>query len=159
MKLYKDRNFSFCAIILMNRGGIELKIKIISEKSNPLLKRKEIDFELNHSEEGQTSSRLELKEKLADVLKAKPDLVFVEKVETKTGTTIARGEANVYESAEQAKLVEREHIITRNSPPAEPVKEEPVKEEPVKEEPVKEETVEVEAEKEEVPEGKGEGEE
>ena len=154
MKLYKDRNFSFCAIILMNRGGIELKIKIISEKSNPLLKRKEIDFELNHSEEGQTSSRLKVKEKLADVLKAKPDLVFVEKVETKTGTTIARGEANVYESAEQAKLVEREHIIKRNSPPAEPVKEEPVKEEPVKEE-----TIEVEAEKEEVPEGKGEGEE
>ena len=158
MKLYKDRNFSFCAIILMNRGGIELKIKIISEKSNPLLKRKEINFELNHSEEGQTSSRLEVKEKLADELKAKPDLVFVEKVETKTGTTIARGEANVYESAEQAKLVEREHIITRNSPPAEPVKEEPVKEEPVKEEPVKEETIEIEAEK-EVPEGKSEGEE
>ncbi|MCK4633780.1 30S ribosomal protein S24e [Candidatus Bathyarchaeota archaeon] len=120
-----------------------MKIKIISEKSNPLLKRKEINFELNHSEEGQTSSRLEVKEKLADELKAKPDLVFVEKVETKTGTTIARGEANVYESAEQAKLVEREHIITRNSPPAEPVKEE---------------TIEIEAEK-EVPEGKSEGEE
>lgn len=113
-----------------------MKIKIISKKFNPLLKRKEIDFELDHSEEGQTSSRLELKEKLADLLKAKPDLVFVEKFETKTGTTMAKGEANVYESAEQAKLVEREHIITRNSPPAKPVK----------------------AEKEEVSEGKGEGE-
>jgi len=149
MKLYKDRNFSFCAVILMNRGGMELKIKIISEKFNPLLKRKEVEFELDHSEEGQTSSRLELKEKLVDMLKAKPDLVFVEKVETKTGTTMAQGEANIYESAEQAKLVEREHIIARNSPLPKPVKEEPVKEEPVKEEPVKEEPVKEEPVKEE----------
>lgn len=143
MKLYKDKTSSFCAIILSNRRGMELKIKIISEKFNPLLRRKEVDFELGHSEEGQTPSRLELKEKLADMLKAKPDLVFVEKVETKTGTTMAQGEANVYESAEQAKLVEREHIITRNSPPAQPAKEE---------------AIEVKAEK-EVSEGKGEKEE
>jgi ribosomal protein S24E len=94
-----------------------LKIKITSENLNPLLKRKEIDFKLEHSDEGQTSSRLELKKKLADKLKVEPDLVFIEKVETKTGTMTAQGEANIYESLEQAKLVEREHIIDRNNPP------------------------------------------
>jgi small subunit ribosomal protein S24e len=91
-----------------------LKIKILSQKYNPLLKRKEVIFEVNHSQEGQTTPRLELRKNLANMLKAKIDLVFVEKMETKTGTTTALGEANAYETAEQAKLVEREHIITRN---------------------------------------------
>ena len=136
MKLYKGKNASFRAVLLTNGRSVELKIKIKSEKSNPLLRRKEVDFELDHSEEGRTSSRLELKEKLADRLKVKPDLLFVEKFETKTGTTLAQGQANIYESAEQAKLVEREHIIARNSPPAEPEKdksEEPAKKEQMKE--------------------------
>ncbi len=98
-----------------------------------------MDFSLEHSEEGQTSSRLEIKQSLANTLKTKPDLVFIEKVETKTGTTIAKGEANIYESAEQAKFVEREHIINRNAPPAkEEVKENPEEPEGTKEE-VKEE--------------------
>ena len=117
----------------------ELKVKIISEKLNPLLKRKEVDFTLEHSEEGQTSSRLEIKQNLANTLKTKPDLVFIEKVETKTGTTIAQGEANIYESTEQAKFVEREHIINRN---VLPVKEE-IKEKPEEPEGTKEEAKEV----------------
>jgi len=94
-----------------------LKIKIISKKLNPLLKRKEVVFEVDHTEEGQTPSRVELLRELARELKTKLDLVFIEKVETKTGTTTAIGEANTYESAEQAKLVERDHILTRNTPP------------------------------------------
>ncbi len=94
-----------------------MKVKILSQKYNPLLRRKEVVFEVDHSQEGQTTPRLELRQNLAEILKTKSDLVFVEKVETKTGTMIALGEANAYESLEQAKLVEREHIITRNVPP------------------------------------------
>ena len=98
----------------------DLKIKITSKKYNPLLKRKEVVFEVDHSQEGQTSPRLELRKNLANMLKTKLDLVFVEKVETKTGTMTAVGEANAYESPEQAKLVEPEHIITRNAIPEKP---------------------------------------
>ena len=54
------------------------------------------------------------------MLKAKVDSVFIEKMETKTGTMIAIGEANAYESPDQAKLVEPEHIIARNVPPEKP---------------------------------------
>ncbi len=103
----------------------DLKIKILSQKYNPLLKRKEVVFEVDHSQEGHTSSRLELRKNLANTLKTKIDLVFVEKVETKTGTMTATGEANAYESPEQAKLIEHEHLITRNIPPKKP--EEPEK--------------------------------
>lgn len=97
---------------------MRLKIKILSQKHNPLLKRQEVLFEVDHSQEGETSSRLELRKSLASMLKIELDRVFVERVETKTGTMIALGEANAYESPGQARLVEREHIITRNAPPA-----------------------------------------
>lgn len=97
-----------------------MKIKILSRKHNPLLRREEVVFELDHREEGQTSSRLNVRENLANALKTKLDLVFVEKVETKTGTMIAIGTANAYESGEQAKLVELKHIIARNVPPKKP---------------------------------------
>ncbi len=79
-----------------------------------MLKRDEVIFEVDHSEEGETSSRSEIRQKLADVLKTKLELTFVEKAETKTGTMTAKGEANVYETVDQANLIEREHIIQRN---------------------------------------------
>lgn len=80
-----------------------------------MLKRKELAFEVDHGQEGQTFSRLELKKHLANVLKAKIDLIILQKMETKTGTTTAIAKANVYESAEQAELVEPKHIIARNT--------------------------------------------
>ncbi len=39
---------------------------------------------------------------------------------TKTGTSITVGVANVYQSVNQAKLVEPEYIRKRNSPPEKP---------------------------------------
>ncbi len=119
MKLYKDRNTFLSATTTHHRMN-SLKIKILSQKHNPLLKRKEVTFEVDHREEGQTPSRLELRKNLANMLKTKLDLIFVEKVETKTGTMTAVGEANAYETPEQAKLVESKHIITRNALPEKP---------------------------------------
>ncbi len=96
-----------------------MKLRILSRKQNPLLKRDEVIFEVDHSEEGETSPRSEIRRELADVLKTKLELIFVEKAETKTGTMIANGEANVYKTADQAHLIEREHIIQRNQLKAE----------------------------------------
>ncbi len=79
-----------------------------------MLKRKEVAFEVTHGQEGQTIPRLELRSNLSNLLKTKLDLVFIKKVETKTGTTVAIGEASAYETAEQAQLVERKHTIHRN---------------------------------------------
>ena len=93
-----------------------MQVKILSQRYNPLLKRKEVVFEVDHAQEGQTSSRLKLRAGLADVLKTKADFVFVERVQTKTGMMIALGEANVYDTLEQAKTVERDHIFERNAP-------------------------------------------
>jgi small subunit ribosomal protein S24e len=94
-----------------------MKIKITSQQYNPLLKRKEIIFEVKHEDTKGTPSRFELRKKLAEKLKTKIELLYVRKLETKTGTMLAAGEANLYDSPEQVKLVEPEHIITRNTPP------------------------------------------
>ncbi|MCW3980622.1 MAG: hypothetical protein NWF11_04020 [Candidatus Bathyarchaeota archaeon] len=113
MKLYKEKNALFSAATSTTEE-YNLKLKIVSRKQNPLLKREEVIFEVDHSEEGETTSRSEIRRKLADILKSKVELIFVEKAETKTGTMTAKGEANAYETVDQAKLIEREHIIQRN---------------------------------------------
>jgi len=112
-----------------------MKFKITSEEYNPLLKRKEVAFEVEHTETGGTPSRFEVRKRLAALLKIDPGLVYVKKMETKTGKMIAVGEANAYDSIEQAKLVEPEHIIARNTPPEKQEKpEEPKEPEEKKEE-------------------------
>lgn len=90
-----------------------MEIKIVSEKENLLLKRKEICFQIEHVQTG-TPSRMEARKAVANTLKTNMDLVYVKKFETKTGTFTAVGTANVYDSVEQAKFVEPEYIIKRN---------------------------------------------
>jgi len=101
-----------------------MEVKIVSEKENPLLKRKEVYFRVEHSQTGNTPPRLEVRKAVAAVLKKDSDLVFVKKLETKTGTHNAFGVANVYDSVEQARLIEPKYIIERNVPPEKPKEEE-----------------------------------
>jgi small subunit ribosomal protein S24e len=100
-----------------------MEVKIVSAKENPLLKRKEVNFRVEHGPKGKTPPRLEVKKALAVELKISEELVFVEKMQTMTETNIAVGVANAYETTEQAKLVEPEYIIKRNSPPEKPKEE------------------------------------
>ena len=100
-----------------------MNIRIVTQKDNKLLKRREIIFEVEHEETGGTPPRLQVRKMLAPMLNADPQLVYVKKFETKTGTRIALGEANAYETVEQAKLIEPEYIIKRNSPSEKPKEE------------------------------------
>jgi len=108
-----------------------MKINITSQQHNPLLKRKEITFEIGHEETKGTPSRIEVRKVLAENLKANVELVYIRKMQTKTGTMQAKGEANIYDTIEQAKLVESQHIIARNVPSEKkPKEEEKVEEKP-----------------------------
>jgi ribosomal protein S24E len=91
-----------------------MKVNIISKENNPLLKRRELTFNIEHIQNGGTPTRTEVRRQIASLLKTKPELVYVKNIETKTGTMVATGEANVYDSIEQSKLVEPKHIIARN---------------------------------------------
>jgi len=93
-----------------------MEVKIIQQQYNPLLKRKELAFLIKHEQTKGTPSRLEVRQKLAEQLKTNLELVYVKRIETKTGTMTAKGEANAYDTVDQAKLVEHQYIIERNVP-------------------------------------------
>jgi len=93
-----------------------MEVKIVSQTYNPLLKRKEIIFKVEHEQTRGTPPRFEVRKQLAGMLKMKLEQVYVKKVETKTGTMIAYGEANAYDTVEQAMLIEPKYVIERNTP-------------------------------------------
>jgi ribosomal protein S24E len=99
-----------------------MDLKIISKKDNLLLKRKEVEFVAEHSQ-GKTPVRLDVKRLVASELQISDKLVFIKKMRTMTGTSTTLGIANAYETEEQAKLIEPEYIIKRNSPPEKPKEE------------------------------------
>jgi len=101
-----------------------MKLEVTFEKENPLFKRKEVRFQVEHTQPGSTPSRMEIRNSLANILKVDQNFVFIKKLETKTGTHMAVGLANIYDSLEQAKLTEPEHIVKRNIPPEKPKEEE-----------------------------------
>jgi small subunit ribosomal protein S24e len=100
-----------------------MEIRILAENENVLLRRKEVLFQVEHNQTGSTPPRLEVKNALAKILKKDADLIFIKKLETKTGTRVAVGLANVYDSVEQAKLVEPKYVWSRNLPPEKPKEE------------------------------------
>ncbi len=97
-----------------------MQVKIDSIKDNPLLKRKEVGFTIASGPKEKTPPRLEVKKAVAMEMKIGDDIVFIKRMHTKTGTSITVGVANVYQSVNQAKLVEPEYIRKRNSPPEKP---------------------------------------
>ena len=99
-----------------------MKVNIISKKQNPLLKRREVTFSVDHAQNGGTPTRIDVGYQLASLLKTKHELVYVKNMETKTGQMIAIGKANVYDSIEQGKLMEPKHVIARNALPEKPEK-------------------------------------
>jgi small subunit ribosomal protein S24e len=100
-----------------------MEIKITSSKDNPLLKRREVQFKIEHGTQSKTPARLEVRKALASELKIGEELVYVRDMRTLTGTGTAVGHANVYQTATQAKLVEPEYIVKRNNPPENPKEE------------------------------------
>ena len=100
-----------------------MEIKIVTSKNNPLLKRREIQFKIEHGAQSKTPARLDVKKALAAELKVGEELVFVKDMRTLTGTGTAVGHANAYETAERAKIVEPDYIVKRNSPPEKPKEE------------------------------------
>lgn len=94
-----------------------MEVKITSEEKNKLLQRREVHFQTECN--STTPSRLEIKNAVAIASKTDKELVFIRKFETKIGTHIVVGTANIYDSIKQATLIEPKHIIGRNTPPPE----------------------------------------
>lgn len=90
-----------------------MDIQVISEKNNPVLKRREISFKVIHDEA--TPSRKSIVERLAATQNTKIGLVYVDGLKTEFGKRETIGYAKIYETEERAKQIERAHIIERNT--------------------------------------------
>jgi len=130
-----------------------LDVKILEERPNPLLHRKEYTFEVDHAGTA-TPPRADVRKELAKLVKVPADRLIIERMNARFGTAKTRGEAMAYATKEAVDVTVREHILIRNglkekAVPAAPAaggeapapaapKEEP-KAAPPKAEPVKEE--------------------
>ena len=98
-----------------------MEIRILEDKSNPLMKRHELRFEVAHATAA-TPSRDAVRGELSKLVKAPKDRVIIERMHARYGTAVTRGDAVVYDSAEAAKAVVRSHILVRNGLKEKPVK-------------------------------------
>jgi len=125
-----------------------VEIRILEEKPNPLLHRREYSFEVSHATAA-TPKRDEVRGEFAKLTKSPKDRVIIERMQARYGTATTRGEAIVYETVELAKSTERSHILIRNglkekvvkgaAAPAEPTPAPAKAEEPKAETPAKKE--------------------
>jgi len=89
-----------------------MDIEIVDEEENPMLHRTDVRFELTH--EDATPSRLSVRDSLAAMLNKDSAEVVVRELDTKYGMRRTVGLAKVYDSAEDARDVEQEHMLERN---------------------------------------------
>ncbi|MGC2289900.1 MAG: hypothetical protein WA688_08605 [Thermoplasmata archaeon] len=131
-----------------------MEVKILEERPNPLMHRKEYTFEVDHAGAA-TPPRADVRKELAKLVKVPADRLVIERMNARFGIAKTRGEAMAYATKEAVDVTVREHILIRNglremavpaapaaggeAPGPESPKEEP-KAVPSKSEPAKEET-------------------
>ena len=98
-----------------------MEIKVSNEFYNPLLKRKEITLQIDHSGEG-TPQRFDIRKRMASKLNAKIENVFVISLDTSTGLQRTTCALQVYDDSRAASSAVPDHVATRNLPPEERVK-------------------------------------
>ncbi len=90
-----------------------MEIKVLEEKANPLLRRREFAFEISHPTAA-SPKREQVRAEFAKVANAPRERVIIERMHARYGTATTRGEAMVYESVDAAKAIVRDHILVRN---------------------------------------------
>ena len=90
-----------------------MEIQIIKDKTNPLLKRREISATVKNKT---TVSRIELKNKLAALLNSKPELIVIEHLDTIYGKQEMIGTVCLYQTEERLKQLANQHLIARDAP-------------------------------------------
>ena len=95
-----------------------MDVKIIEDKNNALLKRRELKFEVTF--EGPTPTRMDVKNKMAALLNVPLELVVVQRMKNDFGRQLVNGYAKIYEDAARMKQIEEDHILERNKLPEAP---------------------------------------
>lgn len=111
-----------------------MELKIVEKDENPLLKRTEVRFEVDHAGAA-TPKRLDVRKQLAGELGVPEDTVVIEKFATMHGRQVASGIARAYDSRERLEELEPKHLLERGKPKEEKPEEKPPEEKPKEEKP------------------------
>ena len=98
-----------------------MEIKVNNEFYNPLLKRKELTLEIEHTGEG-TPQRFDIRKRMASKLNTKIENVFVVSLDTSTGLHRSTCSLQVYDDSRAALSTVPKHLAARNLPPEERAK-------------------------------------
>lgn len=89
-----------------------MDIKIINDKENAVVERREINFETVF--EGATPNRDEIKGKLAAITNASTNLIIIDNMKTEFGNQKLMGYAKIYKDETRLKEIESNYQINRN---------------------------------------------
>lgn len=105
-----------------------MKLNIVSEKENQVLKRKELEVKI--IQEASTPSRESLKKQLSKDLNIPEERISIQRINQPFGKKDSTAEVRVYSTKEELAKIERPYIIGRGGPkqkgaaPAKPEKKE-----------------------------------
>jgi len=92
-----------------------VELKVLEEKYNPLLLRREVIFEADHTGAA-TPSRPEVTKRISALMNSRPESTVVVELKTSTGLNLTRGVCHIYDSPQRTLQIEPEHIRLRNLP-------------------------------------------
>lgn len=90
-----------------------MEVKITKQAENPLLKRKEIAFEVDHKG-ASTPSKKDVRNKLAALLAANEKLLIVDGYASSVGTDTSRGSARLYSDEKMLACAETKPTVKKN---------------------------------------------
>lgn len=90
-----------------------MKMEITEQKKNPLMKRTEVFFAVEHVGD-KTPGRNAAAEEIAKKMKTKRNCVVIDNMDSVYGIGKSKGYAKVYDSMEDALAFESEHLLKRN---------------------------------------------
>ena len=90
-----------------------MELKVEKERSTPLLARKRVTAHVSF--QGKTPSRKEIRDVIAQKLKAEKDLTIVKHIYTKFGAQDARVIAHVYSSAAELGRIEQKKLVKKHA--------------------------------------------
>jgi len=97
-----------------------MELKIVVDKSQVLLKRKELKAEVTFA--GATPSNVDVAKLVAEKFKADPELVVIKRILVRFGSNIADVIAYVYETKEAKAVEPQKRVKTEEAPKAAPAK-------------------------------------
>jgi ribosomal protein S24E len=95
--------------------NFSLDIEIIELKENILLHRKEIEFRIAHAG-GSSPERIQVRDKIAAMHTAKPELTFIKQMKPIYGLPEVHGISYIYHDEEIASKLEPNYSKIRNMP-------------------------------------------